>query len=129
MNKYNREIIPYNPKLTKFAKELRKNSTPAEIDLWRHLNKKKMMGYDFHRQKPLDNFIVDFFCNDLMLVIEIDGITHDYKTSDDINRQKRLESCGVRFLRFTEKDVKMNLKGVLEIIRQWIIKHTPSSSD
>lgn len=71
-----REIIPYNPKLKELARQLRNNSTRSEIILWQHLKGKQMMGYDFHRQKPIDNFILDFFCYELMLGIELDGYTH-----------------------------------------------------
>lgn len=71
-----RKIIPYNPILKKRAQDLRNNSTPSEIRLWIHLKGKQLCGYDFHRQKPLDNFIVDFYCNELMLAIELDGYSH-----------------------------------------------------
>lgn len=66
-----RKIIPYNPALKEKARELRNNSTKTEILLWLNLKGKQMRGYDFHRQKPIDNYIVDFFCNELMLAIEI----------------------------------------------------------
>lgn len=58
------------------ARKLRKEMTFSEILLWNELKQKKMLGYDFDRQKPLDNFIVDFFCKELGLVIEIDGDSH-----------------------------------------------------
>ena len=58
---------------------LRKNSTLSEVLLWNELKGKKLMGIDFHRQKPIGNYIVDFFSPELRLVIEIDGITHAYK--------------------------------------------------
>lgn len=57
-----RKIIYYNPKLKQLARKLRNNSTLSEILLWKYLKEKQMMGYDFHRQKPLDEYIVDFFC-------------------------------------------------------------------
>jgi very-short-patch-repair endonuclease len=62
-----RKIIPYNPKLKPLASELRKNMTLSEVLLWNELKQKKMKGYDFDRQRPIDNFIVDFYCKDLML--------------------------------------------------------------
>ena len=71
-----RKIIPYNPKLKEFAKDLRNNSTQAEIKLWMHLRNKQINGFDFHRQKPIDEYILDFFCYELMLGIEVDGYTH-----------------------------------------------------
>ena len=121
-----RKITPYNPKLKELARKLRNNSTLAEVLLWRHLKGKQMRGYDFHRQKPIDQYIVDFYCSELMLAIEIDGVTHDFNLPNDIERQERLESFGVQFLRFTDNDVKQNLEGVLLAIESWIDEHTPS---
>jgi very-short-patch-repair endonuclease len=69
--------VQYNPKLKQLARQLRNNSTKAEIVLWQHLKGNKMMGHDFHRQKPIDNFIADFYCNSLKLIIEVDGYSHD----------------------------------------------------
>ena len=68
------------------------------------------------------NFIVDFFCNELMLVIEIDGSTHNEKMKDE-ERQKKLESFGIKFLRFQDKDVRFNLDNVLITIEGWIKEH------
>ncbi len=72
-----RKIIPYNPKLKELARQLRNNSTKSEIILWLKLKGKQVYGYDFHRQKPIDNFILDFFCNELTLAIEVDGYSHE----------------------------------------------------
>ena len=88
---------------------MRKNSTLSEVLLWKYLKGKKTLGYDFDRQKPIDNYIVDFFCNELMLAIEIDGCTHNEKSEEDQRRQAKLESLGVRFLRFYDFDVKKNI--------------------
>ncbi len=115
---------PHNSKLKKLARELRKNSTLSEVLLWKNINAGKMMGYDFHRQKPIDNYIVDFFCQELMLAIEIDGNSHYGKYKKDVKRQKRLESLGIRFLRIGDKDIKKNLDGVLHGIKGWITEHT-----
>jgi very-short-patch-repair endonuclease len=123
-----RKIIPYNPKLKEIAQKLRKQGILSEVLLWNELKRKKMMGYDFHRQKPLDNYIADFFCNELMLIIEIDGITHESKTEEDEKRQKRLEELGFSFLRFYDGHVKNYMVDVLETIREWIIEHTPNPS-
>jgi len=121
-----RQIIYYNPKLKESARKLRKNGTLSEVLLWQHLKGKQMRGFDFHRQKPIDQFIVDFYCSELMLAIEIDGVTHDFNLPNDIERRERLESFGVQFLRFTDNDVKQNLEGVLLAIESWIDEHTPS---
>ena len=79
-----------------------------------------MRGFDFHRQKPLDNYIVDFFCNELMLAIEIVGVIHKEKYKADYERQKKVESLGVRFLRFTDLEVKKDMNQVLKVIECWI---------
>ena len=117
-----RKIIPYKPTLKEIARGLRNNSTLGEVLLWKKLRNKQMLGYDFHRQKPLDQFIVDFFCHELNLAIELDGASHetDEAQEKDAARQKRLESLGVKFLRFKESDVKKNMRTVLETIEQWI---------
>ena len=108
-----RKIIPYNPKLKQLARNLRNNSTLSEVLLWQHLKGKKMKGYDFHRQKHVGNYIVDFFCNKLMLAIEIDGMSHDEKINEDEERQKRIESFGISFLRFNDLDIK-------KIWKEWL---------
>ena len=123
-----KKILPYNSKLKKVARMLRKNMTLSEILLWKEIKGKQMLGYDFDRQKPIDNYIVDFYCKDLMLAIEVDGDSHineDVKVNDII-RQKRLEGLGVRFLRFNDMDVKHNIDAVIEEIKHWIRENEPT---
>lgn len=115
-----RKIIPYNPKLKQLARNLRNHSTLSEVLLWEHLKGGRMQGFDFHRQKPIGNYIVDFFCEELMLAIEIDGISHDARYFCDIKRQAELERFGISFLRFQDKDIKDNMEGVLMMIGNWI---------
>ena len=115
-----RKIIPYNPSLKEKARKIRNKSTTSEIKLWKFLKGKQMCGYDFYRQKPLDNYIVDFFCNELMLAIEIDGISHEGKENYDKKRQDKLESMGIRFLRFDDNEVFYNIEKVLDTIEKWI---------
>ena len=117
-------FLKYNPKLKQKAKELRNNSTLSEVLFWLQIKNKKL-GYDFHRQKPIDNYIVDFFCPKLMLAIEIDGASHNDKVEYDKTRQERLESLGVRFIRFRDEDVKNNLLGCLDFLKEWIKDNTP----
>ncbi len=119
------KILPYNPKLKTIARSLRNNSTLGEILLWKQLRNKQMLGYDFHRQKPIDEYVIDFYSPELMLAIEIDGGSHetDEAFEKDAKRQCRLESFGVRFLRFKEKEVRNNIRGVLDIIENWIKKN------
>jgi very-short-patch-repair endonuclease len=105
--------IHYNPKLKKLARELRKNSTLAEVLLWQRLRNKQFHSLDFHRQKPIDEYIVDFFCPKLKLIVEIDGDSHDFKQSEDAKRQARLEDFGLTVIRFLDSEVKTNLDGIL----------------
>ncbi len=100
---------------------LRKNSTAAEVLLWNELKGKQILGYDFHRQKPIGNYVVDFFCPRLMLAIEIDGSSHENHEAEDEHRQRKLEVGEIRFLRFPDDEVKQNTDGVVEEIREWIL--------
>jgi very-short-patch-repair endonuclease len=120
-----RKILPYNHKLKSLAKALRKNMTFAEVLLWNELKQKQMLGYDFDRQRSIDNYIVDFYCKDLMLAIEIDGISHfdDEVIDNDEKRQMKLEKLGVTFLRFGDSEVRKDMPNVLRTIEQWIIEH------
>jgi very-short-patch-repair endonuclease len=115
--------IYYNPALKEKARELRNNSTLSEVLLWKELKKEKINGYDFHRQKPIDNYIVDFFCFKLMLAIEVDGESHIGKEGYDRYRQEKLESFGIRFLRFDDMLVKRDIQSVVNTIRDWIERH------
>src|SRR5689334_17859747 len=117
-----RKILPYNKNLKTFAKKLRKEMTMCEAILWNELKAKQMMGFDFDRQRPIDNYIVDFYCKDLMLAIEVDGSSHAYQevAKRDEVRQTRLEELGVRFLRFDDDEIKGDINRVLEIIKNWI---------
>lgn len=125
-NMKKRQIIPYNPKLVLLAKKLRKNMTLSEVLLWQELKGKQMLGYDFDRQKPIDNYIVDFYCKNLKLAIEIDGQSHEHEevAINDKKRQKRLEDLGVGFLRFDDLEVKKEMKYVLNRIYDWIKENT-----
>jgi len=128
-----KQIYIYNSKLKALARDLRKKSTEGEIILWNRLKKKQMRGCDFHRQKPLFEYIVDFFCPEFNLVIEIDGDESHYnKYNYDSNRQKFLEEKGIHFLRFSEKQIRKDVVSVLWVINDWIeendvSQHTPSA--
>ena len=114
-------IIPYDPKLRKYARDLRKNPTRAERVLWSHIRRKRL-GVEFHRQVPIDRYIVDFYCHELKLAIEVDGITHNSEraVARDRKRQKELESLGITVLRFYDHDVLEHLEAVLQAIILWI---------
>jgi very-short-patch-repair endonuclease len=123
--KSKRNILAYNPALKEKARELRNNSTKTEILLWKFLKGKQLLGYDFHRQKPIDEFVVDFFCPDLMLAIEIDGVSHIGNEEYDKERQSKLEKLGIRFLRFKDDDVFYNCDWVMQEIEKWIVANKP----
>ena len=112
--------IYYNPKLKALSRELRKKGTLSEVLLWNTLKGKKIKGYQFIRQKPIGDYIVDFFCSKLKLVIEIDGISHNDKSESDQIRQQKLESLGLSILRFYEWDVKKDIHAVVQVIENWI---------
>ena len=109
------EIIPYNPKLKSLARKLRNNSTRTEIILWNKI-KRKSLGVEFHRQVPINEYIVDFFCHELLLAIEIDGSTHYYNFDYDEDRQVRMEKLGIKFIRFDDRDVRYALNDVVRAI-------------
>ncbi|MEO6729491.1 MAG: endonuclease domain-containing protein [Candidatus Dojkabacteria bacterium] len=104
-------MISYRNDLKLKASFLRRHPTLGERMLWKRL-RKKQTGYDFHRQKPLLNYIVDFYCHSLGLIIELDGISHTSKGDYDLFRQDNLESIGLSILRFTEKEVIQDIKVV-----------------
>jgi len=118
-----RKILAYNRKLVPLAKALRSNMTFAEILLWNQLKRKKIFGYDFDRQRPIANYIVDFYCKDLMLAIEVDGISHysEEAHAKDVKRQKEIEKYGVSFLRFDDEEVRKDMENVLRCIEGWIL--------
>jgi len=128
-----RKIIPYNPKLKELARQLRNDSTKTEIFLWLKLKGKQMYAYDFHRQKPIDNYILDFFCYELMLGIEVDGYSHQFLEvyNRDGIKEKRMNELGITVLRFSDDEVLNEMENVLRAIEFYIFeyeKHTPNPS-
>ena len=115
--------IPYNSSLNEKSQYLRNNSTPPERHFWNAL--RTMPFYKttkFNRQKPLGEYIVDFYCHEHKLVIEIDGDTHaedDTQRKDQI-RTAFLESKGLRVVRFTNPEVVNNIEGVMVHLEQII---------
>jgi very-short-patch-repair endonuclease len=109
----------YNRNLRSLAQDLRKSGNLSEVLLWNQIKAKKL-GVQFLRQKPIDKYIIDFYCNELNLAIEIDGVSHDAKVDEDIFRQNMLESKGIRFLRFSDTDVKCNLESVVSELKEFI---------
>jgi len=116
------KIVPYRKDLKEKARILRKNSTLSEVLLWCEIKNRQILGYQFHRQVPMLDYIVDFYCHELLLVIEIDGDSHyhDDAPERDKIRQQRIESHGMSFLRFDDIDVKKNMAFVLNTIIEWV---------
>jgi very-short-patch-repair endonuclease len=111
------KIIPYSPHLKEYARQLRNNSTLSEILLWQNI-KNKGFEVQFHRQVPLLNYIVDSYCHELMLAIEIDGGSHQFKYEYDAIRQGESEKFGVTFLQFSDAAVKQDMFAVLLTLEQ-----------
>jgi very-short-patch-repair endonuclease len=95
---------------------MRRNPTPAEGKLWERLRKKQLLSLKFRRQHSIERFIVDFYCRQARLVVEVDGPIHDYTTEEDAIRQEFIEFQGLRMLRFTNEQVLEETAGVLEEI-------------
>jgi very-short-patch-repair endonuclease len=92
---------------------MRKSPTPEENLMWEHLRNRRLGGYKFRRQHPIDRFIVDFYCVEAGLAIEIDGDVHRYRPVEDAARQEFLEARQIEFLRFSNALVNTDLEAVL----------------
>ena len=115
-----KEYYHYNRRLKPFAGEHRKNPTLSEAIVWKELlRSRNLKGYQFFRQKPIDSFIVDFFCKELKLVIELDGISHYHNTESDRIRQRKHECLGYNVLRFDDIEVT-DLQTVKSILEMWV---------
>jgi very-short-patch-repair endonuclease len=114
--------LRYRKNLVSYARKLRQAGNLSEVLLWGELNKNKL-GCRFLRQRPISGYIVDFYCPSLNLAIEIDGAaSHDCRVKKDKDRQKEIESLGIRVIRFADKDVRYNLAGVMQSIRSKILR-------
>lgn len=102
-------FLPYNPNLKQFSRDLRNDGVTAEILLWKQLREKRT-GYTFNRQKPILNYIADFYCKALDLVVEIDGSSHYSAESQerDAERDRQMNVLGLKVIRVPDRDVKMN---------------------
>lgn len=114
--------LPYNKNLKELSRYLRNNSTWGEVLLWKELRAGSLKGYRFNRQKPIHNYVVDFYCKKMNLVIEVDGSVHDRMTAGihDQERQKILERMGLSFLRFNNQDVLQNISWFVAEIEDFI---------
>ncbi len=105
--------------------------THGEVLFWNEVKENALWGFDFDRQRCIDNYIVDFYCKELLLAIEIDGMSHNYEEAylKDELRQQKLESFGIRFLRFSETEVKYDMVNVIRALEAEvldIIRTTPN---
>ncbi len=108
--------LPYNSKLKNRAKALRKAGNLSEVLFWKEVRNKQFKGFDFDRQKIIGNYIVDFYCTNCNVVIEIDGSSHDDKQEYDAKRDAYLESLGLTVIHITDIDVKRKLSGVMDML-------------
>lgn len=115
--------LPFNPNLKDRARELRKAGNLSEVLLWNQVKNKQFLGLDFDRQKIIGNYIVDFYCKNLGIIVEIDGSSHDEKVEYDEERDNYLESLGLKILHIQDIDIKKNLGGVMEFLELEINKH------
>jgi very-short-patch-repair endonuclease len=106
--------------------KLCKSLTPAEAALWKCLQKSQLLGKKFRRQFSIDRYIVDFYCPECRLAIELDGQGHFEISVDsyEVERTKYLESCGIRVLRFENKVIFENLDAVLDTIKACVANQT-----
>jgi very-short-patch-repair endonuclease len=110
--------LPYSANLKNFSRRLRSNMTDGENKLWSKIRMDQINGYRFYRQKPLGNYIVDFYCPKAKLVVEVDGSEHleESGVKHDVVRDTYLRNLGIRVLRFNNIEVLTNIQGVVESI-------------
>jgi very-short-patch-repair endonuclease len=108
---------------------MRHDPTPAESILWKALRGRQLAGFKFRRQHPIDRFIVDFYCADAHLVIEVDGDIHTYTEDEDAIRQQFIESRGLHVLRFRNQQIEDDLNNVLDAIHSVLESSTQGNED
>ena len=121
---------PLDPEFLDFARRLRKNQTDAEKLLWKILRNRQLLGLKFRRQHPVGPYILDFYCHDCKLCIELDGGQHytSEGQQEDKDRTMFLATRGIHTLRFSNLDVLQNIEGVLLKIAQETTSLTPPLS-
>ena len=118
------KIIHYNNNLKPLASHLRNESTQSEIRLWKYL-KGKQLGVRFIRQKPIGSYIVDFYCKELSLAIELDGLSHHYEETmrKDEEKEAYLNELGIEVLRFEDKEVMGDIDNVMAVLMDYVERH------
>jgi very-short-patch-repair endonuclease len=115
----------YNKELILVAQKNRNNPTPAENKFWEEIISNKQTGFKFRRQKTIESFILDFYCSELLLCIEIDGEYHEAIKEQDKARTERLNILGIKVIRYTNKQVLEQI----ETVRKSLIVELKSRSD
>jgi very-short-patch-repair endonuclease len=116
-NTKNYMSLPFNPKLKERAKALRKAGNLAEVLFWKKVNNKQFKNYDFDRQKIIGNYIVDFYCTNCNVVIEIDGSSHVGKEEYDAERDTYLKGLSLTVIHIQAEDVLRDVDSVVEMLR------------
>jgi len=106
-------VFNYNKHLKEYSQHNGKHQTEAEWKFWNLVLKKDMTWYRFLRQKPIWNYILDFYCDKLKLWIEIDDRSHDWKWEDDEKRTEYLNNLWVKIIRYTNEDINCRLNEVI----------------
>ena len=112
----NMSKLPYNTNLKQYSKDLRKAYNLSEALLWQRLKNKQINGLKFMRQKVIGNYIVDFYCAEKKVAVEIDGESHYYKGEYDEERIKYLEGLGITVIRFLDKDIRQKMNWVINFL-------------
>ena len=115
----------YNKRNKQIGRMLRSNMTRAEACLWKYaLRAGQMKGFTFRRQRPVLNYVADFMCKELSLIVEVDGITHLDEDAKEKNRRRELDlvSVGFRIIRFTDEAILNNINGVIDALENFIDK-------
>jgi very-short-patch-repair endonuclease len=114
----------YNKGLKSFASHNRKNMTKAEACLWKYaIGGKQMMNYQFRRQRSVLNYIADFMCKELLLIIEADGLTHQWEGANEKDqvREQELKKIGFTVLRFSDNEILNDINNVIRTIESYIL--------
>jgi very-short-patch-repair endonuclease len=116
-------------KLKPLAQQMRIKPTPAEDILWQRLRNRQLHGFKFRRQHSIERFIVDFYCNEASLIVEVDGPIHQYQRQEDVIRRVFIESQCLRFLRFSDEDVLHDTDRVVGEIGSALISNSVNNGN